>query len=143
MLHDQASLAANHERFVRRIIQNERVWGLDQGNGFAWCESNESTETPVVLFWSDEAYAKRGLENGFDECVVRSIALIDFTFRWLPGMKADDARAGCNWTQDLAGIESNAGELQDEIITAMPAEMADQYLAELRRQMAAQKREGD
>jgi hypothetical protein len=138
MLHERAKLQANHERFVRRVIEHELIWGLDRGNGFAWCECNDDADASVILFWSDEAYARRAMKTGLDDCALRSITLFDFLFRWLPGMDADGALAGCNWTEDLAGIESQASDLQAELATAMPDEMIQQYQDELRQQIAAQ-----
>lgn len=141
MLHERATLQANHERFVRRVIEHEVIWGLDQGNGFAWCESHDDARASVILFWSDEAYAKRAMKSGFDDCALRSITLFDFLFRWLPGMDADGALAGCNWTADLAGIESHAGDLQAELATAMPDEMIQKYQEQLRQQVAEQNKD--
>ncbi len=123
------------------MIEHELIWGLDQGNGFAWCESHGDVHASVILFWSDEAYAKRAMKTGFDDCVLRSITLFDFLFRWLPGMEADGALAGCNWTEDLAGIESQASDLQAELATAMLDEMIQKYQDEFRQQVAEQSKD--
>ncbi|MCI0361251.1 MAG: DUF2750 domain-containing protein [Planctomycetaceae bacterium] len=132
MLRDVAQSQDNHRRFIERVIAAETVWYLDSGNGAAYCESNEDEEgRPVLMFWSDRAYAERVRRAEFDDCSVDSISLFDFLFRWLAGMAQDNVLVGANWTGDLVGLESDPQAVRDEILDALSAEKTDQYKQQL------------
>src|SRR5688572_15034426 len=105
MLHDAATIRANHERFVARVAEKEIVWGLASPRGFAVCPSNEDEERTVLMFWSDRAYASRVKQSAFAEYEPAEITLFDFLFRWLSGMEQDGVLAGTNFNGDLAGLE--------------------------------------
>lgn len=133
MLNDRATMLENHGRFLRRVIEAETIWGLDTGQGFAWCESNDEDGRDVIMFWSDRAYAERLQKRGFSDCTVDSIPLFDFLFRWLPGMANDGVMAGTNWTAGLAGVENDPHELQEQLLDRMPQEMIARYRDQLRK----------
>ncbi|WDP91818.1 MAG: DUF2750 domain-containing protein [Desulfobacter sp.] len=124
---DQATCNANHERFVRRIVESEIVWYLSHPDGVANSVSNEDEETTILLFWSDRAYATRAKKETFPEFEEASMDLFDFLFRWLPGMSGDGVLAGTNWTQDLIGVEKDPYELREEIDLQLPKELADRH----------------
>ena len=128
MLQDHAQLAANHERFVMKILETEVVWAIRGETGFGMCESNDVEAEAVLLFWSHEAYARRVIEAGFDDHVAESLSLFDFLFRWLPGMAGDGVLAGTNFTGALHGLASDARELQEELMEALPKELAVAYI---------------
>src|SRR5262245_49631751 len=130
----------NHRRFVARVVAAEAVWMLDTGSGAACCESNEEQAAPVLMFWSDRAYAERARKGEFEDCSVESCSLFDFLFRWLPGMADDGALVGTNWNEDLAGTEIEPLALQDEIIGAMTQERLGEYQARLREGIERQNR---
>jgi hypothetical protein len=67
MLHDSATIQANHERFVSRVADSEVVWGLEAPTGFAVCPSNDDDERQVIMFWSDSGYASRVKQIHFPE----------------------------------------------------------------------------
>lgn len=138
MLHDSATVQANHERFVSRVVESEVVWGLQAPSNFAFCPSNDE-ERDVLMFWSDRGYASRVQQNHFPEYEPIEISLFDFLFRWLAGMEGDGALAGTNWDGDLAGLEVEPNALRDELLAAMGLERVQQYLDRLR---AALEQEG-
>lgn len=131
MLHDSATIQANHERFVSRVAESEVVWGLQALGGFAVCPSNDE-ERQVLMFWSDRGYAARVKRNHFPEYEPVEISLFDFLFRWLSGMEGDGVLAGTNWNGDLAGHEIDPGELRDQLLDAMGKERVQQYSIRLR-----------
>ena len=120
---DSASCFESHERFISRVIADERVWYLSSESGIATASSEDSDGTSVLLFWSDEAYARRAMTETFPEFGVDSMDLFDFLFRWLPGMSRDGVLAGSNWTHDLIGIEKNPLELREAIEAVMPQDL--------------------
>ena len=86
MLHDNATIQANHERFVARAVEAEVVWYLKSGTGAeASCPSNDDERRDVLMFWSDRAYASRARQSGFPEYEPAEIPL--FLFRSLSGME--------------------------------------------------------
>ena len=131
MLHDAATIRANHDRFVARVAETEVVWGLEGTDGFASCPSNENEDIEVLMFWSDRAYAERVQHNAFPEYAPTEVKLFDFLFRWLAGMERDRVLAGTNWTGDLAGQELEAADLRDQLMTALGPDRARQYAERL------------
>ena len=138
MHRNTADYAANVKRFVERAAQNEVVWYLGSDEGVAFCDSDadDSDGLPmsVMLFYSDEAYARRCQAANFEDHEVRSMPLFDFLYQWLPSMTADEALVGPNWTQDLAGLELDAFELRERIEAALTEEQQESY-AEAYREM--------
>ena len=122
----------NHRRFVERVVDSETVWMLNMGEGAAYCESNNDEQRPVLMFWSDRAYAQRVRNSGFEDCEIESLSLFEFLFRWLPGIAGDGAIIGTNWTGDLCGLEIEPLALQDELIAAMPRERLQEFQDRLR-----------
>jgi hypothetical protein len=128
---DTETCKENHQRFVKRVAANEIVWGLKNSKGWAYCESNDDENRVVLLFWSDEAYAKRAHDEEFADYSVSSIALFDFLFRWLPGMRDDGVLAGTNWTADLVGLEIDPSALSEEVIFELDPGVLKEYRNQL------------
>jgi hypothetical protein len=68
MFQDQATLEENCDRFVRRVLATELVWGVRNESRFQSCGSNDDDNANVLLFWSDAAYARRAITNDFQGC---------------------------------------------------------------------------
>lgn len=103
-LHLVSDLEANKNRFVARVRESSVVWGLRSENGWAYCQSNH-VDADVLLFWSDEAYAKRHAVCEWSAYQATAIDLDAFIERWLRGMQRDRCLAGVNFNADLAGLE--------------------------------------
>jgi hypothetical protein len=135
MLHDSATIQANHERFVSRVAESEVVWALQAPTGFAVCPSNDDEARHVLMFWSDRGYASRVKQNHFPEYEPVEVSLFDFLFRWLSGMEGDGVLAGTNWNGDLAGSEIEPGKLRDQLLDAMGQDRVRQYSEQLRTEL--------
>lgn len=113
-LHLLADLAANKDRFIRRVLESGQVWGLRSDDGWANCPSNQN-DADVLLFWSDEAYARRLAEKEWANYIPTPIDLPSFIDNWLQGMHQDMVLAGVNYNSDLAGLEIDPLELAKEL----------------------------
>jgi hypothetical protein len=121
MFQDHATVRANHERFLKRVVDTGIVWGIRNGSGFQGCESNDGDCT-VLLFWSDAAYARRAARGQYTDCEPAQITLFDFLHRWLPGMARDKCAAGTNYDTNLCGLELDPKELQRELSSLLSAQ---------------------
>jgi hypothetical protein len=139
VLRDRADSEADKRRFVQRVAAAEIVWALKDGNGFAWCESNEEEDREVLVFWSDRAYAARAGKTEFPKHEVVTIPLFDFLFRWLPGMSDDQVLAGPNWTGDLTGLEVDPDALLEELMDRLSDEKRAEYLDRFKKGIEAQR----
>jgi len=113
-LHLLSDLEANRDRFIVRAKACGQVWGLRSEEGWAYC-SNHS-ETDVLLFWSDEAYARRHVVAEWASYVPTSIELEAFIDGWLRGMHENGLLAGVNFNADLAGLELAPAELAQALL---------------------------
>jgi hypothetical protein len=135
MLRNTADCEADVERFVQRVARHEVVWYLTSPTGAVSCESNDDKDgepLTVLLFFSDEAYARRCQRAHYSEHEVQSMPLFDFLFRWLPGMSGDGVLAGPNWNQDLVGLELDPYVLRQRIDAALTPEQAATHAATYR-----------
>ena len=119
MLRNTSDCQADVDRFVKRVTESEVVWFLANDEGTAYCESNELEEDEeprgILLFFSEEAYAKRCQKAAFEDYEISNMSLFDFLFRWLPGMSGDGVLAGPNWNHELVGLEVDPFELRERI----------------------------
>jgi hypothetical protein len=125
---DQATSNEMAERFVRRVAEAEGVYWLRTSNGCAQSESNHYTDgegepRPVLLFFSDAAYARAVQKAQYPDYEVAQMDLFDFLYRWLAGMTRDGVIAGVNWRADLCGPERDPFELCGAIEEAIPPEV--------------------
>lgn len=136
MLRDTADCQADVDRFVKRISQTESVWYLASQSKTASCESHAEKDDgeplTVLLFFSDEAYARRCQKAHFADHEICSMSLFDFLFRWLPGMSGDGVLAGPNWNQDLVGLELDPFSLRETIEALLSTEKSMAYATRYR-----------
>ena len=105
-----------YENFIKRVSENKVVWGLENEDGWCVCESNEYEDTVVMVFWSDEAYARQCAVDGWSHYEPSSIPLEIFMNTWLNGMNEDGLLVGANWNAKLIGVEVEPFDLLEEII---------------------------
>jgi len=73
------------EYLVRKVADFEVVWSLfDKG----WATARTGAAT-VVLFWTEEGFAKLCATDEWQGFRPKAIPLDDFLERWLPGMAND------------------------------------------------------
>lgn len=81
-LHLVADLKSNYERFLSRVKESKVEWGLKFANRWAYCPSNEF-DCDILLYWSDEAYAKSHAVAEWESYKPVKIDLDSFIDRWL------------------------------------------------------------
>ena len=78
---------------------------------------------PVLLFFSDAAYARAVQRAQYPSHEVEQMSLFDFLFRWLPGMSADGVAAGLSWRADPCGPERDPLKTRETIDALLPDEV--------------------
>ena len=115
MSHLTADAEANHDEFVRRVLESGLVWGLKSSIGWAVCESSEYEDTVVYPFWSEQAYAEPHCTGDWSHFVPTSVDLDAYIGQWLPGMHEDDVLVGTNWDAELSGLEWEPLDLAEQL----------------------------
>jgi len=113
--------------FIAHAIEQETVWFLENDDGAAYVESASDEDAVVLLFWSQRADAKRARKTRFKEYEVVELSLLEFLFKWLPGMADDEVLIGVNWTGAPDELELDPEQLQDDLLEAMSEEMCATY----------------
>jgi hypothetical protein len=124
---DEATSNEMAERFARRVAETGVVHWLKSARGCAQSTSNDyvgddDAPLPVLLFFSDAAYARAVQKAHYAEYEVAEMDLFDLLYRWLPGMAKDGVAAGVNWRADLCGPEREPSKLRSAIDEMLPAE---------------------
>lgn len=104
-----------YENFIKRVLESETVWGLKNEDGWCVCESNEYEDTEVMLFWSDEAYARQCAIEEWSHYKPAAIHIEEFMNNWLHGMNEDGLLVGVNWNAKLIGLEVEPYDLFREL----------------------------
>lgn len=103
----------DYDRFIQQAREQGEVWGLRDGDDWAYCPSNEYEDTDVVLFWSSKAAAQLHAKDEWGMHKPVRISLENFVDLWLNGMHDDGTLAGPNWDSDLRGKEVEPEELAE------------------------------
>jgi hypothetical protein len=104
-----------YESFIKTVLDSQTVWGLKSEDGWCVCESNDYEDTIVMLFWSDEAYARQCAVEEWSHYKPTSIPLEEFMKNWIYGMNEDDLLVGVNWNAKLIGLEVEPYDLFKEL----------------------------
>lgn len=112
----------NHNRFIRRAVENKSVWYIAQPNGDLLGfpsndveDEDEDNAATVIPFWSDEAYAKRHLKDVLSDHTVLSIDLESFIEGILKDFHQQQILVGTNWDAHLIGLEIDPIDLAKEL----------------------------
>jgi hypothetical protein len=111
-LHLESDLQANYDRFVDLVIKSGIVWGLRSEDGdYSSCDSFEKSDSIVLLFWSDEAYARNIGMKYWPDYRTKEINISQFIEDFLPVIKDRGFYIGLNYNSDLAGLEIDPKKL--------------------------------
>ena len=116
-------LTDNHEQnylqFFTDAIATGCVWGLENDEGWAQCESEKYQQTLVIPFWSQPEYAEVHQQGEWSAYKVVAISLEEFLDDWLTGMHEDVILAGINWDKQLDGSEYEPLDILSEFEGAL------------------------
>ena len=93
----------NDAQFFTDAIATGCIWGLQNEEGWAQCESKRYPQTLVMPFWSQPEYAQIHQQDEWSNYQVVAISLEEFLDDWLTGMHQDVILVGINWNDQLYG----------------------------------------
>ena len=94
-----------YRAFVKKIVANDEVWGLEGEEGLAISSSSENDEQDVIPFWSEESLAQSVAADDWAAFKPSSMTLAEFMENWLTGMHNDELLVGTDWDASLVGKE--------------------------------------
>ncbi|MET1255576.1 DUF2750 domain-containing protein [Aliikangiella maris] len=115
-MNTEISLRDYYEEFIEEIQMTEIVWGLQNADGWAVCESNDFDGQETIPFWSSEKRAKLLCVEEWQDYQPAPIAFDDFIDAWLHGMHEDGVLAGINWNSELVGPEIEPVMLIEDLL---------------------------
>nr|WP_315034411.1 DUF2750 domain-containing protein [uncultured Chryseobacterium sp.] len=121
MLQDHITLKNRYKDFIRKVIETETVYALQDDKGYATSYSNDleyedGEPVQIICLWSDAARAKSCVDREWNHYEVSSIPLNDFLENWCLGMNSDSLLVGINFDSNLFGYEAEPLELALEIV---------------------------
>ncbi|MAA73217.1 MAG: hypothetical protein CMN28_00740 [Salinisphaeraceae bacterium] len=96
------------ERFLREAADNQQVWGLTDGDGWAVCGDDDIT---TVVLWSQRPEAEAALPRfpGYATAAIEFVTLVEAI---LPALARHGVWVGANLTPELAGLDLDPEELR-------------------------------
>jgi hypothetical protein len=119
MLQDSQLTQQRHQQFIERVASSGTVWALSSEEGWAVSGSHADENIDIILFWSDEAYARAVAKEDWSHYQPVAIPLAEFLENWLVGMYQNGVLAGTNWDAHLFGEEAAPLKLVVDIIDAV------------------------
>ena len=119
MLQNAATIETRHKMFVERVVQFDKVWALENDEGFATSTANDDDDIAVILFWSDKAYAKSVAKDDWKLYQSTEMTLTAFLENWLVGMSNDNILVGTNWDANMFGKEIHPLRLALELVNEL------------------------
>lgn len=104
----------NYVKFLSDAVATGCVWGLENDEGFALCQSITNENLDVMPLWSQPEYAEAHADGEWKNYRVVPIALEELLDDWLPGMHEDLTLVGPNWNSDLEGDEVEPLDLLED-----------------------------
>ena len=120
-----------YEAFLQDVLNNEKVWLLQNAEGMACQDSIEYEGAMCVLFWSDCTLAEAEREEDFNGLQTESLELFEFMFQWLPNMAEEGVICGLNWFSGDGGLEVEPIDLLEHLKLIIPDDLAASYKAKL------------
>ena len=73
--------------FVQTVSKTEKVWSLENDQGFVMVETDEGD---CVMVWPDADFAAQWAVDEWDDCEPAEISLELFKSQWLPSLQQDN-----------------------------------------------------
>lgn len=104
-----------YEYFIKKVADNEEVWGL-YNNGWAMTEDSKGNQ--LIPFWPKIEYANLCAIEDWEDYNPKSIDLDDFINKWIPGMRNDGIKISVFWyNNDSVAVnpERLLSDLEEEL----------------------------
>lgn len=115
MSEHKTELQANYQQLLTEVREQGALWGLQFGEDWVVCDSNEFADTDVLPLWSSEAAAKAHCIEEWADYVPVAISLESFFEEWVNDLGDDGVLIGTNWNADMDGLEVDPMELAKEL----------------------------
>lgn len=120
MLQNTQILLDRYYSFVKKVVETEIIYTLEDNQSVAVCPSNkyELDEEPVavLVYWSEKAKALACQRDEWAEFVPKAIPLTEFMELWCLGMYDDEVVTGIEFDAQLFGYEELPLQLLKDLI---------------------------
>jgi Protein of unknown function (DUF2750). len=110
-----SDLNANYELLLTQARETGVLWGLQFGEDWVVCDSNDFAETDVLPLWSSEEAARAHCVEEWSDYSPVAIDLEIFFDEWVNDLGEDGVLIGTNWNDDLDGLEVDPLELAKDL----------------------------
>ena len=108
-------LNANYQQLIDEARDSGHLWGLQFGEDWVVCDSNEYSETDVLPLWTSEEAARAHCVDEWVDYKPMPIDLETFFEEWVNDLGEDGVLIGTNWNDDLDGLEVDPLELAKDL----------------------------
>jgi hypothetical protein len=120
MLQESKTIQQKHEEFIKKVCETQKVWALENEDGFATSGSNEYEDeegepVEMICFWSTEGLAKSCAIEDWNDYTPVEMPLGNFIENFCIGMSNDGLLIGANFDQNMEGYEVDPLDLIIEI----------------------------
>ena len=116
-----------YEAFLQDVLNDKKVWLLQNEEGLACQSSLEYEGVMAVLMWSNCILAEAEREGDFEFLEAEALGLYELIFHWLPNMTDENVVCGLNWRSDDGGLEVEPGDLLEHLTLILPEELSNAY----------------
>lgn len=120
MLKDSLTIDKQYEHFIKKVVQTQVIFALEDNQGVAICGSNEfelnGEAVPVLLFWSEQSRANACRVEEWASYKIKEIPLNEFMENWCLGMYDDEVVTGIEFDANLFGREESPLQLLEDLI---------------------------
>ena len=120
MLQNTQILLDRYHFFIKKVVETEIVYTLEDNRSVAVCPSNkyELEEEPVavLVYWSEKTRALACQKEEWAQFALKAIPLTEFMELWCLGMYDDEVVTGIEFDAQLFGYEELPLQLLKDLI---------------------------
>jgi hypothetical protein len=93
--------AKRYEYFIKKVVNNEKLWGLYNDG---WAMVADDNENEMIPFWPQKEFAEACCLGDWSNYKAEEIDLYEFIDGWLVDMKKDGLLTAIFYTKDDKGV---------------------------------------